>query len=656
MAEGKQAHKFLSAIWGQRKGFVFLPYKDLEREWHETKAIPYDGDTDILPDIEDFKGDLYFCPQLFSKPKRKKEFALPTNVLWADLDPIHPDSLKLKPSIAWESSPGRYQALWFLNKEISSDAASQLSKRIAYAEGADKGGWDVTQVLRIPGSRNHKYKSAPPVKLLWARRSTYSTNEIKASYPPLNGSMASDTVGTSGWVEVTEASIQAAIQTIPLGLRRRITRDASGADRSKELQLLARDLLRRRLDPSVVAHIIKRSTFNKFAGRNNENEILLKQIADAQIAVASSPTKKKKKQIHAPTGTIDADEPIEMMDVHKFGSFMQIPTRLDWLVDDAWVDRSVGFISGRSKSYKTWIALDLALSLVSGQAFLGRYAVRRTGPVLLIQEEDPSPVLQERLRLISKAKGMLPEIIEQNKELIRIHYPDYPLHIINLQGFTLGAEEKIDQVRRLIAELNPVAVILDPLIVMLAGTGADENKATEIAQVLQAVKMWREEFGCSVIIVHHWNKGKLEEGERFGQHMYGSFVFHAWLESALHVMPIIEEDQERINEVKVEKEFKAAPSGRAIHLRFDIDSSKAYTYEVVFQDEKSLSPMGQQILDLIAQAGSEGTTTPELVAVSGHPRPKVVEQLRRMVKNKQVKVLEKGGGRGKSTRYGIPEE
>lgn len=658
MAAGP-SHQFLSAIWGNRSGYVFLPFKDLERRWNEATAIPYDGSTDVLPDdLENFRGDLYFCPQLFSKPKRRKEYALPTNLLWSDLDPVHPSKLKIKPSIAWESSPGRYQAIWILSREIPADKAAELSRRIAFAEGADKGGWDVTQVLRVPGTRNHKYKSAPPVRLLWANRNAYSTGQIKAAYPRVNGQSDSGSKLSNGsaWPDIREQRIQSAIQTLPLGLRRRITRDPSGADRSKELQLLARDLLRRELEPEVVAHILQRSTFNKFAGRSNEHEVLLKQVEDAKVAVAANPTKTKKKIKVPQAKPSDDDAPIEQMDVHKWGAFMQIPTRLEWLVDNAWVDRSVGFISGRSKSYKTWIALDLALSIVSGQTFLGRYPVRRTGPVLLIQEEDPAPVLQERLRLIAKSKDMLPELEVIGKDKFRVTYPDWPLHIINLQGFNLGAEDKIDQVRRLIAEINPVAVILDPLIVMLGGTGADENKATEISLVLQAVKMWREEFGCSVVIVHHWNKGKVEEGERFAQHMYGSFVFHAWLESALHVMPIIEDGAERISEVTVEREFKAAPSGRAMKLKFNIDSTGEYTYEVVHTDDKTLSPMGQQIFDQIGEAGPDGITTPELVAVTGHPRTKVVDQLHKLVRAKLIVVKERGGGRGKSAKYAVPPE
>ena len=642
-----QIQRLLTAVWGSRQGYVFLPYKDTtdSRKWHEVPGVLWNGSN--VPSLDDHKSDLYFCPVLFSRSTRQKEFALPTNILWADLDPVHPNNCRLKPSISWESSPGRYQALWFLTTEVPAEEAAQLSKRIAYADGGDKSGWDVTQVLRIPGTHNYKYESAPEVQLLWAKRNAYSTDEIMAAYPSVDepGLLNGHTNGISqDWPDVDEQTIQAAIASLKIGLRKRITRDAAGADRSKEIQLLARDLLAAGVFPEVVVHILQRSTFNKFAGRRTEHADLLRQVEQATEVIEY-----RKLKVVPPT------EPIEQMRVHGWGDFMQIPTHLEWLVDEVWVDKSVGFISGRSKSYKTWIALDLALSIVSGEAFLGRYDVRRTGPVLLIQEEDPSSVLQERLRLIGKMKGMLPKVQIDGaggSEVIHIEYPDYPLHIINLQGFNLGSEDKIAQVRRLIAEINPVMVILDPLIVMLGNV--DENRATEVATLLQVVKMWREEFNCSVVIVHHWNKAKQEDGERFAQHMYGSFAFHAWLESALHVLPIIEEEQERIDTVVVEKEFKAAPSGRSLKLKFNIDTVDTYTYRVEFEDSRALNGTEQQLYDAIAESSTTGMTTPEIVAVTGHARARVSEYLNRLVRLKMV-VVSTGGGRGKSSRYWLPD-
>jgi hypothetical protein len=638
--------RILSAAWGSRKGYVFLPYKDTDRNWHEPAAIYYSGDVPSLSNSP--AADLYFCPLLFSDPRRKKEYALPTNLLWADLDPVHPNSCRLKPSIAWESSPGRYQALWFLSTELPAEQAAELSKRIAYSDGADKGGWDVTQVLRIPGTKNYKYPSAPEVKLLWARRSAYSVSEIKAAYPPVNGAAATEDIAGKEWPEVHESTIQTALLSLPIGFKKRLMADTTGADRSKELQMLARDLIRFGVDRDVVLYLIQRSTWNKFSGRNDEREQLLKQVSSAVVAVAE----RKQKAPTVPTVLPEA-QPLEQMEVHTWGQFLQIPTHLQWMVDDAWVDQSVGFISGRSKSYKTWIALDLALSIVSGSMFLGRYPVRKPGPVLLIQEEDPKGVLQERLRLIGKAKGMLPTVeYSEATQTLHLEFPSYPLHIINLQGFNLGVEDKVAQVRDLIARINPRLVILDPLIVLLP-QGVDENRGTEISQVLQTVKMWREEFGCSVAIVHHWNKTKQEAGERFAEHMYGSFAFHAWLESALHVMPVIEEEQSSINQVVVEREFKAAPSGKVLKLQFQIDSTREYTYNVEFLDETTVGGPEQQIIDLIAQGGP--MTTPELVAATGRDRPKVSEICNRLVRAKLLNGRG-GGGRGKSSVYWLPDQ
>jgi RecA-family ATPase len=635
--------RLLTAVWGNRTGYVFLPFKDrTDDSWHETAGLPYTG---ALPDFKepDGKTDQYFCPVVFSQPKRVKENALPTNLLWADLDPVHPDTCRIKPSVAWESSPGRYQALWFLTEEVSGEEAASLSKRIAYADGGDKGGWDLTQVLRIPGTRNYKYDSAPEVKILWAKSSGYSPEEIRGAYPKVEGNGVHSP--SLDWPKVDEATINIAMASLPAGYKRRLIANTAGADRSLELQKLSRDLVRFGVSPEIVLLLIQRSTWNKFAGRSDEHQQLLKQVTSAVEAVEL-----KKQSQETPKL-----EEVAAMRVTQWGAFLQQPTHLRWLVDDAWVEGSVGFISGRSKSYKTWIALDLALSVVSGNPFLGRYGVERTGPVLLIQEEDPTSVLQERLRLIAKNKGMLPVVTTARSDLVEIHYPEWPLHIINLQGFNLGSVEKVAQVRKLIAEINPVLVILDPLIVLLP-QGVDEYKGVEVSAVLQSIKMWREEFGCAVAIVHHWNKGKNESGDRFAEHMYGSFAFHAWLESALHVMPIIpdsEDDEKQITEVLVEREFKAAPSGRGLRLKFHIDSTKEYTYSVEFEDSAKVGAKEQEFLDFIGQAGP--STTAELMAATGRGRTDVAEIGNRLVRSKLL-MGRKGGGRGKPTIYWLPDQ
>lgn len=636
---GSSTERLLSAVWGNRKGYVFLPHKEVspERRWHETPGIPINGSLPPLSIPE--RSDVYFCPVVFKKPKRKKEYALPTNILWADLDPVNPNDCRVRPSIAWESSPGRFQALWFLSREIDPEEAAALSKRIAYSDGGDKGGWDLTQVLRLPGTKNFKYEAAPTVKLLWAKRSSYSPDEIKAAYPSVNGEVKHD---FGEWPEVDDGRVQAAMRGLSKGLRLRIQRTRV-LDRSQEMQKLARDLLKAGVHADVAVHILQRVPYNKFAGRSDEKKQLLLQVSSAQAAVASQQQQQAQKKPKEQEQTSDFQE----MVVHKWNDFLTIPTKLQWLVEDSWVDGSVGFISGRSKSYKTWIALDLALSIVSGKPFLGNFTVGRTGPVILVQEEDPMPVLQERLRLVGATKDMLPSIrwLPGDRSL-EIDFPDWPLHIINLQGFNLQTNERVDQLRKLIAEVNPVMVVLDPLVVMLGSV--DEYRASEVSSLLQTVKFWREEFGCSIAIVHHWNKGKSDNSERGGQHMYGSFAFHAWLESALHVEPVIEDAESRIDTVLIEREFKAAPSGRALKVRFNIDSVDKYLYEPILEGSTE-SGHSAVLLDLVLN-NPDGMTTPDLVESTGFNRTNVVEIMGNLVKRGKIR-REKGGGRGKPTKY-----
>ena len=45
----------------------------------------------------------------------------------------------------------------------------------------------------------------------------------------------------------------------------------------------------------------------------------------------------------------------------------------EWLLDKLWVARAVGIVGGQPKSYKTWLALDMAVSLASGTSCLAHY-------------------------------------------------------------------------------------------------------------------------------------------------------------------------------------------------------------------------------------------------------------------------------------------
>lgn len=111
--------------------------------------------------------NLYFCTSLLSDRKRHKDYCLPGNIVWADLDFVTPEETQktIQPSCVLETSPGKFQAFWRIDVETDADVLEDFAKKITYAVGADKGGWGLTKLMRIPNTTNFKYIDKPPITI-----------------------------------------------------------------------------------------------------------------------------------------------------------------------------------------------------------------------------------------------------------------------------------------------------------------------------------------------------------------------------------------------------------------------------------------------------------------------------------------------------------
>ena len=170
---------FFRAVFGQvRGGYICIAtMKPGTRNLREMYFAWPDQINEMLEHVEEASHGLnvYFCPQLVVDPNfrlpggksaRVKENIEICTTAWADLDSCHPDNLLLKPSIVSETSPSRYQALWVFADPLEASIAEDISRRIAYyhvPDGADKSGWDLTQLLRAPFTENMKYGGSPVV-------------------------------------------------------------------------------------------------------------------------------------------------------------------------------------------------------------------------------------------------------------------------------------------------------------------------------------------------------------------------------------------------------------------------------------------------------------------------------------------------------------
>lgn len=160
----KAQERFLRQFWdgitmADYPSFGILAFRNrrtkkfIERPVQVTGLATSNG---LLTRYNRWDWDQYFCPNMFFEPNRKKQFARETRLAWCDVDEADPFGFLLSPSVVWETSPGRYQALWVWDAKLKPEVGEAHSRALAYRHGADKNGWPINKLLRIPGSINHK--------------------------------------------------------------------------------------------------------------------------------------------------------------------------------------------------------------------------------------------------------------------------------------------------------------------------------------------------------------------------------------------------------------------------------------------------------------------------------------------------------------------
>jgi hypothetical protein len=128
--------------------------------------------------------EVYFCAHLLTARRRTKGRAAPVRALWADADGASLPTGTPGPTAVVESSPGRRHLFWRLSRPLPPSDAEALNRRLSYAVGADRSGWDLGQLLRPPGTRNHKYRPAAEVRLLKLDHERYHPRELGLALPP----------------------------------------------------------------------------------------------------------------------------------------------------------------------------------------------------------------------------------------------------------------------------------------------------------------------------------------------------------------------------------------------------------------------------------------------------------------------------------------
>lgn len=539
--------QLLRRIWGDQKGFVFLPRK--KARWIEPTGLPWPSASEITAHL-DLTADSYFCPQVFKADRRIKGNALPSKWLYADLDKVDPRKLDLRPTIAIQTSPGKYQAYWELKRALTPAKLEDLNRRVTYATGADRGGWALTKVLRIPGSTNFKYPNPTGVKILWSEEVSYDVQEVEVFVAGVETHALEPGVTGVTLPAETVTSIRKRVwERLDLRGRDLLEGKATPTEegRSGLLWELECRLLEAGLDPEEVFVVVRESKWNKFKERRNGDAILWAEVQKAHLHIGTE-------RIEDSGGGLVRLRPRLISYADLLGSSISEP---DWLVEDWWTLGSHGIIAGMPKSYKSLITLDLAVSIGSETNFLGHHPVnpKGVGPVLIVQQENSQALIRDRLWKITASRGIHKGRVSLEPDRVVVEFPPaIPLLFYNDFAFDMSMVDDRDSIEKIIQAEGIRLVVFDPLYLMIGG--ADENQAKEMRPILSWLLRLRNLYGCAIVVVHHWGKGNLSRGGRGagGIRLLGSTIIYGWLEAALYL-----EAQKTASgsfEVTVEREFR----------------------------------------------------------------------------------------------------
>lgn len=198
---------------------------------------------------------------------------------------------------------------------------------------------------------------------------------------------------------------------------------------------------------------------------------------------------------------------------------MEIEPTVEWLIPDLLPAKSTIMLVGRTQSYKSYLALDMALR------------VSQTAPVVYAGLEGMRTIRGSRRKAWKRKHGV--------DRLPNFYTARAPMAAIQDQIIEFGQQlEELPQ--------KPALIVIDTLA-KFAG-GLDINSHKDASYVIRMAESYRDTFGCSVMLIHH-------EGKDEGKGAMGSMALHNDIDCYLRCKA---HREHRLVELSVVK-FKDAP-------------------------------------------------------------------------------------------------
>jgi len=267
-----------------------------------------------------------------------------------------------------------------------------------------------------------------------------------------------------------------------------------------------------------------------------------------------------------------------------------------WVVQDLIPREGITIISAAPGSYKTWLMMDIALSVAQGGKMFGRYPTNQTG-VLIVDEESGPRLLHERFKRLQAPKGVAISYLSRTGKKVDEAYIQALVGICKSNGIGF--------------------VIFDSLVRFHRG---DENASKDMAELLDLFKRLADN-SIAVLIAHH-NRKSMQGASSSSADMRGSSDILAAIDC--HIALNRRRSDEHIDVIQTKNRYMQEI--RPFRLRFvsDLDSStflfeneqpnkkdveESLKTEILNHLRKGTMPTRKSLKDELANDGTEITTS-----------------------------------------------
>lgn len=261
------------------------------------------------------------------------------------------------------------------------------------------------------------------------------------------------------------------------------------------------------------------------------------------------------------------------------------PGPTPWLVENLIVDKAIVAAVGRWKTTKSYGLLDLCISVATGDKAFGVHTIPEPGPVVFVNEESGRAALWRRLDALCRGRALDTERL-RGRLLLGAN-----------ARVKLDSSEWQEELVQIGHSCRPRLYVFDPLARMKAPT-REENAQTEMAVLIEFIRVLRDESGAAVCFVHH-------TGHQ-GEQMRGS----SDLESAWETRLTWKRDGQSPN-VTVTTEHREAESNDPVSYQIRWDPEQR-TMRFAIVEAEGMPSLADRILAELKAHQDDGLTVEEV--------------------------------------------